>query len=186
MLSVQRKKSSAFIVMISVSLVLVPGAVGPAGAVQAWVVAASDVVVDDVTSGTDCDAPELGAESVGDGAVLVDFDGRAARIEHIAEFPVGTVFAVKVDENSTTGYMWDYHITGSSPCVVRFGDSTTESDTPGGLLGRGGQPLLGAGHILVLRFRAMREGTTSITMRYQRPWELGTIAKQIVLHVRIT
>jgi len=83
------------------------------------------------------------------------------------EVPVGSPITVTLCSNPTTGFQW-----GDAQIV----DPTVVSQTnrnfaePGQ---SGGQPVMGAPGQDVWTFKALKKGSTTISMSYDRPWEAG-------------
>jgi inhibitor of cysteine peptidase len=68
-----------------------------------------------------------------------------------------------LDSNATTGYSWE--LKGiSDTAVLEKTDNKYEAPTSG---------LMGAGGKEVWTFKALKTGTTTLSMEYSQPWEGG-------------
>lgn len=81
-----------------------------------------------------------------------------------------TIVTVSLDENSSTGYGWQYAVSNDGILVLT--DDTYHSDAPAGIVGAGG--------IRSFSFSGLKEGSTLITFTYLRPWE-GTPIRTVVI-----
>ena len=90
------------------------------------------------------------------------------------DLPVGQVMELRLAENPTTGYRWDFVTDGAPVCVVvadRF-------EPPAGPPGSGGA------HSWQIKGTAA--GECDIAMHYRRSFEPASPAKSFALHVRVT
>jgi inhibitor of cysteine peptidase len=79
------------------------------------------------------------------------------------EIAVGGSITVTLDSNATTGYSWE--LKGiSNPAILEKTDNKYEAPTSG---------LMGAGGNEVWTFKALKAGTTTLSMEYSQPWEGG-------------
>lgn len=79
------------------------------------------------------------------------------------ELFVGGILTVTLDSNATTGYSWE--LTGISDTgVLEKTDNKYEAPTSG---------LMGAGGKEVWTFKALKAGTTTLSMDYSQPWVGG-------------
>lgn len=79
------------------------------------------------------------------------------------ETAAGMTFIIQLDENPTTGYQWaDAVISDSS--VIKQADSSYAS-TPVA------SDIVGSGGTRTITFKALKAGTVTITLNYQRSWE---------------
>jgi inhibitor of cysteine peptidase len=79
------------------------------------------------------------------------------------ELFVGGTLTVTLDSNATTGYSWE--LTGISDTgVLEKTDNKYEAPTSG---------LMGAGGKEVWTFKALKAGTTTLSMDYSQPWVGG-------------
>ncbi|MBN1643735.1 MAG: protease inhibitor I42 family protein [Dehalococcoidales bacterium] len=76
---------------------------------------------------------------------------------------VGGTLTVSLSSNQTTGFQWELKEIGDTGLIQKT-DSQYEAPTSG---------LVGAGGTEIWTFRALKAGTTTITMEYSRPWEGG-------------
>ena len=76
----------------------------------------------------------------------------------VIQVDIGQAFAIALASNPTTGYTWEAEV--DERVLERLGK---EFEPHGQGVGAGGQE--------VLRFRALQEGETGITIEYRRPWE---------------
>ena len=74
----------------------------------------------------------------------------------------GETFTIKLEENPTTGYQWSVSVSDES-VVALDKDEYVPDDKNGELAGSGG--------VRVLTFKALKEGTATIGMVYERSWE---------------
>ena len=84
------------------------------------------------------------------------------------EVPAGSSFIVTLWSNATTGFKWSESATISDKNVVQQIDH--EYITP---VGNGGTPPPGTAGSEVWTFKALKKGTTDISMEYSQPWEGG-------------
>jgi inhibitor of cysteine peptidase len=75
----------------------------------------------------------------------------------------GGLLTVTLESNQTTGYSWELKEI-SDPSVLQKTDSKYETPTSG---------LVGAGGKEVWTFKALKAGTTTLSMEYSQPWEGG-------------
>jgi len=75
----------------------------------------------------------------------------------------GGLLTVTLESNQTTGYSWELKEI-SDPSVLQKTDSKYETPTSG---------LVGAGGKEVWTFKALKAGTTTLSMEYSQPWEAG-------------
>jgi inhibitor of cysteine peptidase len=76
---------------------------------------------------------------------------------------VGEMLVVRLASNPSTGYSWETKGLNTQ-ILEQVGDAVFESpDTP--------PDLVGAGGTLVLTFKALEPGTTTLTLVYHRSWE---------------
>ena len=95
----------------------------------------------------------------------------------MSEFTVaiGDKITVKLCSNASTGFNWDYEITGDDVLMEEDYDFE-EPDTD----------IVGADGKEVWTFEAIEKGTTEIRMEYSRPWEGGEKAEwTYALHVTV-
>ena len=78
------------------------------------------------------------------------------------EAKTGETFTIKLEENPTTGYQWSIAVSDES-VVVLDKDDYEPDDQSGELVGSGGTR--------VLTFKALKAGTATIGMVYERSWE---------------
>jgi len=79
------------------------------------------------------------------------------------EIAAGGSFIVTLDSNATTGYSWE--LKGiSNPAILEKTDNKYVAPTSG---------LMGAGGKEVWTFKALKTGTTTLSMEYSQPWEGG-------------
>jgi inhibitor of cysteine peptidase len=88
----------------------------------------------------------------------------------------GKTFVIRIEENPSTGYSWQYVIADPS-IVINTEDRYIASDTTGKLVGSGGKR--------VLTFGATKTGTTTIKLKYLRSWEPENPANIIVYNVTV-
>ncbi len=76
---------------------------------------------------------------------------------------VGGEIVIALDSNPSTGYTWEAKELDTT-MFGQVGDPTFTSSSPG---------LVGSGGTLTLTFKALKEGTATLTLVYHRPWETG-------------
>jgi inhibitor of cysteine peptidase len=76
---------------------------------------------------------------------------------------VGEQIVIKLDSNPSTGYTWEANNLDKT-MFEQVGDPTFSSSNPG---------LVGSGGTLTLTFKALKVGTASLALVYNRPWETG-------------
>lgn len=86
----------------------------------------------------------------------------------------GQSFSVSLDENGTTGYLWNYKIGDES--IVKLEKSEFTSSAPKGVAGAGGTR--------IFTFRAVASGKTTIVLNYARSWENAPI-KTVTVTVEV-
>ncbi|MDD5093552.1 MAG: serpin family protein [Dehalococcoidia bacterium] len=105
-------------------------------------------------------------------AVDTSFSGKEIKVK------VGQLILVALASNQTTGFKWEL-ISNSDEEVLQKtsyryeGPKTTEP------------PALGAGGKEVWTFKALKEGTSTISMAYSRPWESVPPAETFVLPIQV-
>ncbi|MGN1078797.1 MAG: protease inhibitor I42 family protein [Alphaproteobacteria bacterium] len=84
-------------------------------------------------------------------------DSETRRTVHI-----GQKVMIRLDENPSTGYSWQFFITPAKQTVIT--DITENYAAPN-------KPLVGAGGIKEYSFTAAQKGSVTVTGYYFRPWE---------------
>jgi inhibitor of cysteine peptidase len=74
---------------------------------------------------------------------------------------VGEKIVITLDGNPSTGYTWEPKELDAS-MIQQVGSTEFKSGSPG---------LVGAGGTLILTFKVLKPGTTTLTLIYHRPWE---------------
>jgi len=87
------------------------------------------------------------------------------------ELSEGEVLVVKLQANPSTGYGWQMAGSGEGDilCRARVEEFEPESD------------LLGAPGTQILRFEAVRDGDTTLTLEYRRPWQTAALPEDTFL-----
>ena len=80
---------------------------------------------------------------------------------------IGDKIRVKLCSNPTTGFQWEYEMTGDK--VLQEEDYDFEEPE--------GDDIVGAGGKETWTFEAIEKGTTEVRMEYSRPWEGGEQAE---------
>jgi inhibitor of cysteine peptidase len=93
--------------------------------------------------------------SAGGAALTANDNGRKVAVN------TGDTFTIKLDGNPSTGYTWEAKDLEAS-ILEQVGDPKFESSNPA---------LVGSGGNLTLTFKALKAGTTTLTLVYHRPWE---------------
>ncbi len=80
---------------------------------------------------------------------------------------------VALSANPTTGYSWDYDITGDGIAFQesKYMSSAADSD----------QPLCGAGGVTQFIFSAKSEGTFKIVLTYLRSWDDSSVCRTVTI-----
>ena len=87
---------------------------------------------------------------------------------------VNQEFMIALDSNPTTGYNWEEK---HDAAMLNLVESIYEPDTPAA-------GLVGAGGTQYFQFKALKTGSTEITLTYKRSWESG-IGEQKIFKVDI-
>ena len=102
------------------------------------------------------------------GEVTVDASYAGKEVELAA----GGSLAVTLESNPTTGFKWDM-ASNTDETVLQLVDHKFQPPQAP----QGGPPLVGAGGKEVWNFKALKKGTSIISMEYSRPWEGGEKAE---------
>ncbi|MFC2063268.1 protease inhibitor I42 family protein [Chloroflexota bacterium] len=81
------------------------------------------------------------------------------------EVPVGSSFTVTLWSNQTTGFKWTESATIKDSDIILQTDHTFVPPEDSGLAGAAGKE--------VWTFKALKKGTSDISMKYSQPWEGG-------------
>ena len=92
-----------------------------------------------------------------------DFSENPTSLSDDYNIEVGDKITIKLCSNATTGFQWDYEITGDT--AVKEEDHDFEA--PDG-------DIAGAPGTEVWTFEGTEKGTAVISMEYSQPWEGGT------------
>ena len=92
-----------------------------------------------------------------------DFNDYPNVVLNAFEMGVGDKVTVKLCSNATTGYSWDYTMTGDN--AIKEEDHDFEEPD---------SDVVGAAGIEVWTFEGVESGTTIVEMTYSRPWEADT------------
>ncbi len=103
-----------------------------------------------------------------------DFSANPTSLSDDINIKIGDKITVKLCYNKTTGFQWDYEITGDT--AVKEEDHDFQE--PGG-------DLVGAAGTEVWTFEGAEKGTAVISMEYSRPWE-GGMKKEWTYKMTIT
>jgi inhibitor of cysteine peptidase len=90
------------------------------------------------------------------------------------EIGVGQQFVIALGSNPTTGYSWQESY---DETMLKLVEKTYEEEAE--------EDLVGAGGIEYFRFKALKEGGTTITLTYEQPWEGGGVGETKVFTVNI-
>jgi inhibitor of cysteine peptidase len=86
------------------------------------------------------------------------------------EIGVGQQFVIALGSNPTTGYSWqESYDEAMLTLVEKKYDEEAEED------------LVGAGGIEYFRFKALKEGGTTITLVYKRAWEEEVVDQKVFI-----
>ena len=98
-------------------------------------------------------------------AVSVDESSSGKQVEIAA----GGTLTVTLESNQTTGFQWELKSVGDTS-VLQSQGGTYEAPGDTGAVGAGGEE--------VWTFKALKPGTSSLSMEYSQPWDGGTKAGQ--------
>jgi inhibitor of cysteine peptidase len=105
-----------------------------------------------------------------------DFAANQNQTRDAGSIKTGDVIVVTVASNPTTGFKWE--LAGISEPAVIAQDGDPEYVPPEtSALGAGGQE--------IWRFKALKKGTSLISLAYSRPWEGGEKAER-TLEISVT
>ncbi len=150
--------------------------------ITAWTAFQARYAGDDTTAASVSHGRIATVTARGDGTVAIgcgEFeqwtnDGKAA-LRRTATVRAGAVLRITLCSNASTGYRWDAPRT-SARYLALLGHRVIASTS--GLIGAAGSE--------AWTFRALRSGTTSLTLTYSRPWQGGEQATwSVVVAVRI-
>lgn len=84
---------------------------------------------------------------------------------------------IRLEENPTTGYSWQYKIDDESIAVVEE-DEYVQDEAPDGMTGVGG--------VHTYRLAGISSGETKITFKYFRPWQdESTAVKEVTFELKV-
>lgn len=90
---------------------------------------------------------------------------------------VGEEFFINLQSNPTTGYSWRLALQTFDPIVSAVKKEYVKSAH--------NQFLAGAGGFDTWTFKALKPGTTAITLEYLRPWKPDEIVKRVVIEATV-
>jgi inhibitor of cysteine peptidase len=96
--------------------------------------------------------------------VSCDDFGKQQHISKEANVAAGDTFIITLCSNATTGFQWSESGQISDPTVVQQTDHKFVSPDTG---------LVGAPSKEVWTFKALKKGTSTISLEYSQPWEGG-------------
>jgi len=82
------------------------------------------------------------------------------------EIASGGTLTVTLESNQTTGFQWELKSVGDTSVLQSQGGTYNAPDSE----------MVGAGGEEVWTFKALKPGTSSLSMEYSQPWEGGTKA----------
>ena len=85
----------------------------------------------------------------------------------VKKIKVNESFVIELKSNPTTGYSWKADFDENFLSLVK---SEYVPDSP---------ELIGSGGVEKFTFTSLKQGTTTITMNYKRPWEEASIETQV-------
>ena len=98
--------------------------------------------------------------------------------DKILTVPAGSLLALKLNANPSTGYKWSSKITGGTGNLYEIGSSfTLPYNTAKGMTGTPGTE--------ILVFAAQTPGTYTVQMSYGRPWEMNKSWKKFAFQVKV-
>ena len=111
--------------------------------------------------------------SVADLKLDASADGSTQQIK------VGQVLSISLESNPSTGYSWSA-ISSDPAVMMQMGEPQMQEPTTSST------PVVGASGTATLYFQAVKAGTATITLNYQRSWEQGvTPEKTITITVEV-
>jgi len=111
--------------------------------------------------------------SVADLKLDANADGSAQQLK------VGQVMSISLESNPSTGYSWSA-ISSNPAVMMQMGEAEMQEPTASAT------PVVGAPGTATLYFQAVKAGTATITLNYQRSWEQGvTPEKTITITVEV-
>ncbi|MDD5312242.1 MAG: protease inhibitor I42 family protein [Dehalococcoidia bacterium] len=102
------------------------------------------------------------------------FDSSKSEIPDKVNLQVGEVFSIPLGANSSTGYDWTIK---NDPAMVEF--LGYDSALPAGI------PLPGSGSARTYKFKALKSGTTMLTLIYERSKEHGFAQGDVMKTIEI-
>ena len=93
------------------------------------------------------------------------------------EAKTGETFTIELEENPTTGYQWTIAVSDES-VVALDKDEYVPNDKSGEVAGSGGTR--------VLTFKALKAGTATISMVYERNWEPNPDDEKVQFNVTVS
>ncbi|MCH4157902.1 MAG: protease inhibitor I42 family protein [Acidaminococcaceae bacterium] len=98
--------------------------------------------------------------------------------DKVLTVPAGSLLALKLTSNPSTGYKWSSKITGGTGNLYELGSTfTLPYNTPKGTTGTPGTE--------ILVFAAQTPGTYTVQMSYGRPWEMNKSWKKFAFQVKV-
>jgi inhibitor of cysteine peptidase len=85
------------------------------------------------------------------------------------EIASGGTLTVTLESNQTTGFQWELKSIGDTSVLQSQGGTYNAPDSD----------MVGAGGEEVWTFKAVKVGTSSISMEYSQPWDGGTKAAKV-------
>ncbi|MBN2309978.1 MAG: protease inhibitor I42 family protein [Candidatus Hydrogenedentes bacterium] len=120
-------------------------------------------------------APEASTPRGNAAERVIDEDALASGSE--LTVTAGEVFQLALRENATTGYRWEFGAPYDEAILKLLDDTVETPDSPG---------RVGVGGTRRWRFEALAAGTTTVRLRYVRPWEQDAEpARQAALTVTV-
>ncbi len=109
------------------------------------------------------------------------FKAKAPTVDSVVEtreieLNVGDIYQIKLEGNATTGYLWSFK-TEFDGTILQYKDQKVERPD--------NNNIVGAPEINIWEFEAMKEGITTATLEYKRPWEKEEEPLQTI-HYKIT
>ena len=114
------------------------------------------------------------SENIGVTISCEDFAENPQSIINDFQIGVGDKITVRLCSNKTTGFQWDYEITGD----IAVKEEDHDFEEPDG-------DLVGAAGVEVWTFEGTEKGTAVVSMEYSQPWE-GGMKKEWTYKMTIT
>jgi inhibitor of cysteine peptidase len=89
----------------------------------------------------------------------------------------GEQFKISLESNPTTGHQWQFINEVDTTIIQLLEREYTPDPNPDKLVGRGGKDQW--------RFKGVKKGATSISLRYLQPWDSTSVARTVEFQVEV-